>query len=227
MATEVYFFLSAELFSVTASHPDVNISNMNMLLVIVFNLLFLYFKMSSSYLSKFWCTLVMSLLICYNSHSQVHITYAAWITACSRGPLPSEESSLDWSRPILQRRDWPAFTACCCGSSPSCGAPPSSTTPCTMQPTWASANCSAISLASSRTPRYAGSTASVPSEDKRTPQNQVFISAYLNAPQRRNGSSCRRAPNTSLKGFCHFKNWIKSVWEYLENQRHVPFLCNI
>lgn len=124
-------------------------------------------------------TFRMFLTFCYNSTSQVHITYAAWITACSRGPLPSEGNSLDWSQPIRQRRDWPAFTACCCGSSPSCGELPSSTTPCIMRPIWVSANCSAISLASCRTLLYAGSTASVPNGDKRTPRNQVEYNRLL------------------------------------------------
>lgn len=123
----------------------------------------------SCLLSEFWSIL----LVCSDSHSQVHIIYGVWITVCSLGPLLLEGSNLDWSRPILQRRVWPAFTVCCCGNSHTCGELRSCTTLCTMQPTWASANSSAISPALSRTLLYAGSTASVPNGDKQIPQNQV------------------------------------------------------
>lgn len=91
----------------------------------------------------------------------------------SPGTAPRAGCSTGCGRRTPRRRAWPACTACCSASSPSCGAPRCSTTPSTARRTCPSASSSRTWRATCRTRTCAGSTACAPNAARPTPRCQV------------------------------------------------------
>nr|KAF6410218.1 hypothetical protein HJG63_007209 [Rousettus aegyptiacus] len=88
----------------------------------------------------------------------------------SPGTMPRAGYSMGCGRQTPLRRAWPACTACCSESSPSCGVQHCSTTRSTVPRTCPSASSSRTWRATCRTLTCAGSTACVPSVVRWTPR---------------------------------------------------------